>query len=66
VDTTIRVRDGENHRHRRPDPRVRHHQHPEGPVLGDLPFFGQLFKKTEKNRSRSEIVIFITSRVLKD
>ena len=66
VDTTIRVKDGETIAIggliRESDiTNIR-----KVPFLGDLPFFGQLFKSTEKNKSRSEIVIFITSRILKD
>jgi general secretion pathway protein D len=34
------------------------------PVLGDLPFFGYLFRKTNTQRDRSEIVITLTVRVL--
>lgn len=66
VDTTIRVKDGETigigGLIRESD--ITNIQ--KVPFFGDLPFFGQLFKRTEKNKQRSEIVIFITSRVLKD
>ncbi len=66
VDTTIRVKDGETIALgglvRESD--ISNVQ--KVPFLGDLPFFGQLFKRTEKNKSRSEVVIFITSRLLKD
>jgi type II secretory pathway component GspD/PulD (secretin) len=34
------------------------------PLLGDLPFFGYLFRKTNTQRDRSEIVIMLTVRVL--
>ncbi len=34
------------------------------PLLGDLPFFGYLFRKTNTQRDRSEIVITLTVRVL--
>ncbi len=36
------------------------------PVLGDLPFVGWLFKQNLKVDNRSELLIFITPRVLKD
>jgi type II secretory pathway component GspD/PulD (secretin) len=66
VDTTIRVKNGETIAIgglvRETD--ITNIQ--KVPFLGDLPFFGQLFKRTEKNKSRSEIVIFITSRLLAD
>ncbi len=64
VDTTIRVKDGETIAIggliRESD--ITNIQ--KVPLLGDLPFFGQLFRRTEKNKSRSEIVVFITARVL--
>ncbi len=66
VDTTIRVRDGETIAIggliRESD--ITNIQ--KVPFLGDLPFLGQLFRRTEKNKSRSEVVVFLTSRVLKD
>jgi type IV pilus assembly protein PilQ len=36
------------------------------PVLGDLPFVGWLFKQNLKNDNRSELLIFITPRIIKD
>jgi len=36
------------------------------PVLGDLPFFGYLFKQNLKVDNKNELLIFITPRVLKD
>lgn len=36
------------------------------PFLGDLPYVGFLFKTTAKNQSRSELLIFITPRVVTD
>lgn len=66
VDTTIRVKDGETIALgglvRESD--ITNVQ--KVPFLGDLPFFGQLFRRTEKNKSRSEVIVFITSRLLKD
>lgn len=34
------------------------------PLLGDLPFFGYLFRKTTTSRDKSEIVITLTVRVM--
>ena len=34
------------------------------PVLGDLPLIGNLFKSTEKVRQETEIVIFVTPRII--
>ncbi|GBC91849.1 Type II secretion system protein D [bacterium HR15] len=34
------------------------------PLLGDLPFFGYLFRKTNTQRDRSEVVITLTVRVM--
>ncbi len=36
------------------------------PVLGDLPFIGFLFKQNLRTDNRSELLIFITPRILKD
>ncbi len=34
------------------------------PILKDLPLIGRLFSRTEKNKKRSEIVFFVTARVV--
>jgi type IV pilus assembly protein PilQ len=34
------------------------------PLLGDLPFFGNLFKSNQKVNNRSELLIFLTPRVI--
>ena len=34
------------------------------PFLGDLPFIGNLFKRTKKTESKSELLIFITPRLI--
>jgi len=34
------------------------------PILRSIPFLGNLFKSTQKNNSRSELLIFITPRIL--
>ena len=36
------------------------------PVLGDLPYLGFLFKQNAKQDNRSELLIFITPKILKD
>ncbi|GDX40506.1 hypothetical protein LBMAG21_07980 [Armatimonadota bacterium] len=34
------------------------------PLLGDIPFFGQFFRSREKTKTRVELVIFMTPRVV--
>jgi type IV pilus assembly protein PilQ len=34
------------------------------PLLGDLPYVGRLFKRTELSSRRTELLIFITPRIL--
>lgn len=36
------------------------------PFLGDLPYVGNLFKTTTKSQSRSELLIFITPRIINE
>jgi type IV pilus assembly protein PilQ len=36
------------------------------PFFGDLPYVGFLFKRTSNNKSKSELLIFITPKILKD
>ncbi len=36
------------------------------PFLGDIPLLGHLFRKTSRSRVRSELLIFITPRVITD
>lgn len=36
------------------------------PFLGDLPYIGRLFKKTAKNESKNELLIFVTPRIVND
>jgi type IV pilus assembly protein PilQ len=36
------------------------------PVLGDMPFVGWMFKQNLKTDNRSELLIFITPRIIKD
>ena len=36
------------------------------PILGDIPFFGQLFTNTKKSHTRDEVLIFIKVSIQKD
>ena len=36
------------------------------PFFGDLPYVGFLFKRTDIDSSKSELLIFITPKILKD
>lgn len=36
------------------------------PVLGDIPYMGNLFKNTVTNKSKTELLIFLTPKVLTD
>ncbi|MBI3548976.1 MAG: type IV pilus secretin PilQ [Elusimicrobia bacterium] len=36
------------------------------PILGDIPILGWLFKKKTKSRSRVELLIFVTTKILPD
>ncbi len=36
------------------------------PFLGDLPYVGRLFKRTTKSKEKSELLIFITPKLIKD
>ena len=36
------------------------------PILGDLPLLGSLFRNTQSTRSKDELVILVTPRVLDD
>ncbi len=36
------------------------------PLLGDIPVFGNLFKSTTKENSKTELIIFLTPRILDD
>jgi len=35
------------------------------PFLGDIPYIGELFRKTENTQQRSELLVFITPKLLK-
>ena len=36
------------------------------PLLGDAPFIGNLFKRTNRGTSKQELLIFLTPRILTD
>jgi len=36
------------------------------PFLGDIPFVGWLFKQTSRSSEKTELLIFLTPRVVKD
>ena len=36
------------------------------PLLGDIPFVGNFFKRTVKQQDKTELLIFITPRIIKD
>ena len=36
------------------------------PFLGDLPFFGNLFRHRNNTKRKSEVTIFLTARIMKD
>ncbi|HIM07303.1 MAG TPA: hypothetical protein EYG49_02015, partial [Gammaproteobacteria bacterium] len=36
------------------------------PFFGDLPYVGFLFKRTAVDKNKSELLIFITPKILKD
>lgn len=66
VDTTIRVKSGETIAIggllREQD--VNNLQ--KVPIIGDIPILGQLFRRSDKRKSRSEIVVFVTARATED
>ena len=36
------------------------------PVLGDIPFLGRLFKRTIDSENKTELLIFITPKIIAD
>ena len=36
------------------------------PFFGDLPYVGFLFKRTTESRTKSELLIFVTPKILKE
>lgn len=65
VSTTVRVKDGETiviggllqRNERNVELKI--------PLLGDIPFIGYLFKNTKKEYEETEVVVFITPRIVK-
>jgi type II secretory pathway component GspD/PulD (secretin) len=66
VDTTVRVKSGETIAIggllREQD--VNNLQ--KVPIIGDIPILGQLFRRSDKRKSRSEIVVFVTAKATED
>ena len=36
------------------------------PFLGDIPFIGNIFKRTQRSDNKTELLVFITPRIIKD
>jgi len=36
------------------------------PILGDLPILGQLFRSTKSDQSNSELIVFVTARIIEE
>ena len=36
------------------------------PLLGDIPFVGALFRRTQRTDNKTELLVFITPRIIKD
>jgi type IV pilus assembly protein PilQ len=36
------------------------------PWFGDLPYLGRLFKRTQNNASKEELLVFITPKIIKE
>lgn len=43
-----------------------HYDETKVPLLGDLPIVGRLFKKTNKDVVRTEVVLFLTAKIVND
>lgn len=66
VDTTVRVKDGETIAIGGliSDTDTKNLQ--KVPILGDIPFFGELFKYRQNEHDKDEVVVFITTRIVKE
>ena len=66
VDTTVRVKDGETIAIGGliSNSDIKNLQ--KVPFLGDIPFFGELFKYRNNTKSERELVVFLTSRLVKE
>ena len=36
------------------------------PWFGDLPYLGRLFKRTQNNSSKQELLVFVTPKIIKE
>jgi len=36
------------------------------PILGDIPILGALFRSTNKNRQRQEVIVLLTPQIIED
>jgi type IV pilus assembly protein PilQ len=50
-------------RHLHPGSRQQHHQ---DPLLGDIPVLGYLFRNNERKDNKTELLVFITPRIIND
>ncbi len=66
VDTTIRVKDGETIAIGGLISTSDIKNLQKVPFLGDIPFFGELFKYRNNTKSERELVVFLTSRLVKE
>lgn len=66
VQTTVRVRDGETIGIGGLLQEVQVENHSRVPLLGSLPVFGRLFSNTRTTSEESEVLIFITPRIMRD
>lgn len=66
VDTTVRVKSGETIAIGGLLREVDINNLQKIPIIGDIPFLGQLFRRSQKTKQRSEIVVFVTARATDD
>jgi len=66
VDTTVRVKSGETIAIGGLLREVDINNLQKVPIIGDIPFLGQLFRRSQKTKQRSEIVVFVTARATDD
>lgn len=66
VSTTVRVRDGETIGIGGLLQEIEVENHSRVPILGSLPIFGRLFSSTRTTQEETEVLIFITPRILHD
>lgn len=64
LSTTVRVREGNSFVLAGLISKIRNIKHEGLPLLGDLPFFGPLFKHIETSEQNSELVILVTPYIL--